>query len=189
MGWLHKKRIYHFDNNEVIKLDSKIIMSSNPSYDIARKQECQNYDYAMHDKLFQDSYYADKQDTVELDTNPSYGKVQDSDILVYDSYNTTQPECGVDTQPNPSYSSNLKPSRKITNDQYDYVKTDQCHSNDAEETDYLKIIEPTTKEEEAAYDTATDDDNVKINPNPCYDTVSDGVKLENNPSYSEININ
>jgi len=57
----------------------------------------------------------------------------------------------------------IKPSRKITDDQYNYVNT---HSNNAEETDYLKIIEPTTKVGDAVCDIATDDGNVKINPNP-----------------------
>jgi len=71
----------------------------------------------------------------------------------------------------------------MTDDQYDYVNT---HSNDAEETDYLKIIESTTKEEDAIYDIPIDDGSVKINPNPSYDTVSDGVNMENNPFYSKI---
>jgi len=187
IGWLHKKRTYHFDNNEVIELDSKINISSNPSYDITkqnRKQECQNYGYVMHDKLFRNSFQDDKQDAVKLDTNPAYGKVQEFEMSAYDSDNTTQPVFDVTIQLNPSYSSNLKPSRKITDDQYDYVNTDQCHSNDAEETGYLKIIGPTTKEEDAVYDVATDDGNVKINPNPSYNKMSDVVKLGNNPSYS-----
>ena len=46
---------------------------------------------------------------------------------------------------------------------------------------YLKVVGSTNKE--GAID---NHDNVKINPNPSYDSVPGGVKLEDNPSYNKI---
>ena len=63
-------------------------------------------------------------------------------------------------------------------DQHGYVETNS-HSTPR--------IGSTTKEEELVYDVTTGDiDNVKINPNPYYDSVPGGVKLEDNPSYNKI---
>ena len=72
----------------------------------------------------------------------------------------------------------------MTEDEDGYVETN-LHSTQA--AGYLKVIGSTTKEEESVYDVASDNiDNVKISPNPSYDSVSRGVKLEDNPSYNKI---
>ena len=73
---------------------------------------------------------------------------------------------------------------KTSEDEDGYVETD-LHSTQA--AGYLKVIGSTAKEEKSVYDVATDDiDNVNIDPNPSYDSVSRGVKLEDNPSYNKI---
>ena len=82
--WLHNKR-------KVTKSSSDINMTSNPSYDINKgnkEQENQTYDYVTPDKLvhFQNS----KQVTIKLDTNPSYGRIQEYETSFYDS--ATRPE-------------------------------------------------------------------------------------------------
>ena len=68
-----------------------------------------------------------------------------------------------------------KLATEISEDQHGYIETGIQRAN------YLKLIGPTTEEEDIVYDVATDDiDNVS------YDTVSNGVKLQDNPSYSKI---
>ena len=112
-----------------------------------------------------------------MDSNPSYGRVHSHDTVVY---GTTEPGYDVTIQPNPCYSSTSKKTTKMSEDedQHGYVETNS-HST--------QKIGFTTKEEELVYDVATDDtDNVKINPNPSYDSVPGGVKLEDNPSYNKI---
>jgi len=151
----------------VTEMTSDLKMSTNPSYNSTkqnRKQEDQ-YDYVFHNKLFR---HHNTQDTaIKMDSNPSYGMVQD--------YDATDLDC---VQLNPP---KLQEITKISEDQHGYIETG------IQRVDYLKLIGSTTKEEDAAYNIATVDiNNVKINPNPSYDTVSDGVKLQDNPSYSKI---
>ena len=68
-----------------------------------------------------------------------------------------------------------KLATEISEDQHGYVETS------IQRADYLKLIGPTTEEEDIVDNVATDDiDNVS------YDTVSNGVKLQDNPSYSKI---
>ena len=151
----------------VTEMTSDLKMSTNPSYNSTkqnRKQEDQ-YDYVYHSKLF---HHHNTQDiAIKMDSNPSYGVVQD--------YDATDPDY---VQPNPP---KLQEITKIFEDQHGYIETS------IQRADYLKLIGSTTEEEDAAYDVATDNiDNVKINPNPSYDTASNGVKLQDNPSYSKI---
>ena len=162
-----KKKTYLIRNKEIAELGSDINMTSNPSYDIIKKQEHQ-YNNPTHTEVPQCSF---KQDTIKLDTNPSYGEIQECETLFYDYVNP--PLRDVIIQPNPSYSSN---SRKISEDQNGYVKTDEYRSQSAEETDHLKLIGPEKGDGNGV-------DNVKINPNPSYESVSKGIIMEDNPSY------
>ena len=168
----HKKRSHSFDNKMVTELNSDVKMSDNPSYSTVtqnRKQEDQ-YDYVLHNKF---SLQDNTQDTIKMDSNPSYGRVQGCNTVGYDA---TEPDITIQT--NPSYA--IKETKK--EDQHGYVET-TLHSTLA--AGYLKVIG--SKEEESVYDVATDDiDNVKISPNPSYDSVSRGGKLEDNPSYNKI---
>ena len=116
-----------------------------------------------------------KQDTIKLEVNPLYGEIEEHETLFYDYVNPPLSSCDITVQLNPSYISNSKLSGKIPEDQYDYVKTDYSHTHSA---DYLKLIGLTPKEEKAA---GTDD--VVVNPNPSYESVSEGVVIEDNPSY------
>ena len=118
-----------------------------------------------------------------MDPNPSYETVQGYNTA---DYNVTEPDHDVTIQTNPSYNSVLKNTKTMSEDEDEdgYVETD-LHSTQA--AGYLKVIGSTAKEEKSVYDVATDDiDNVNIDPNPSYDSVSRGVKLEDNPSYNKI---
>ena len=155
-----------------MKSDNIIKMNSNPSYGITeqnKKQEDQ-YLYVLHNKIFLKD---DVQDTIMMDTNPSYGGVQGCN-----AYDVTEPEYDAAIQPNPSYCSISKQATKMSEDEDEdgYVET---NSQSTQRAGYLKVIGSTTKEEESVYDNDTDDTgNVKINPNPSNDSVSGGVKLE-----------
>ena len=173
----HKKRSHEFDNKMMIGMNSDIKMNTNPSYSITeqnRKQEGQ-CDYVSHDKK---SLQEDVQDTIMMDTNPSYGRVQGCN-----AHDVTEPEYDAVIQPNPSYSSISRETTKMSEDedQDGYVET---NPQGTQRAGYLKVIGFITKEEESVYDNDTDDTgNVKTNLNPSYDSVSGGVKLEDNPSY------
>ena len=173
-----KKKSYKFSSKKLSELSSDITMTTRPSHE---KEEAQ-YDYIKHDKIFQCLSQGDKEDTIKLDINPSYEGFQESETTFYGGNNTTQPECNVTIQMNPSYEFN---SRDISEDQDGYVKTDQYHSHSREVANYLEIILPTTNGESSVVCTG-DIDNLDTNPNPSYDSVSDGVKLEDNPSYNKI---
>ena len=174
-----KKQSHTFDNRIEIELNSDTKMTTNPSYGIAkqsRKQEDQ-YDYVLHDEI---SLKGD-QDTMKMDSNPSYGRVQGCNVC-----DVTEPEYDAAIQPNPSYSSTLKEPTKMfeDEDQNGYAET---NSQSTQRAGYLKVIGSTTKKEESIYDNDTDNvGSVEINPNPSYDSVSGGVKLEDNPSYNKI---
>ena len=184
--WSCKKKTYLISNKEKAELGSDISMTSNPSYEFSKqnkKQEYQMYDYATRTEVPQCSFQDNKQDTIKLDANPSYGEIQERETLFYDYVN---PRCDITIQPNPSYSSNSKISRKIAEDHGGYVKTDEYQSHSVEEeTDYLKLIGPTSKEDKGGTDGI---DKVKINPNPSYESVSEGVIMEDNPSYNKIKL-
>ena len=174
-----KKQSHIFDNRIEIELNSDTKMTTNPSYSIAeqsRKQEDQ-YDNVLQDEI---SLKGD-QDTIKMDSNPSYGRVQG-----YNACDVTEPEYDAAIQPNPSYSSTLKePTEMVEDEDQDgYFET---NSQSTQRAGYLKVIGSTTKKEESVYDNDTDNvGSVEINPNPSYDSVSGGVKLEDNPSYNKI---
>ena len=171
-----KKQSHTFDNRIEIELNSDTKMTTNPSYSIteqSRKQEDQ-YDYVLQDEI---SLKGD-QDTIKMDSNPSYGRVQGCNAC-----DLTETEYDVAIQSNPSYSFNSKETTKMSEDQ-DYVET---NLQSTQRADYLEITGSTTKEEESVYDNDTDNTgNVHINPNPSYDSVSGGIKLEDNLSYNKI---
>ena len=176
----HRKRSHEFDNKMMIEMNSDIKMNTNPSYNITNQNRKQDqYDYVLHNKI---SHKDDVQDTINMDSNPSYGRVQGCN-----AYDVTEPEYDTTIQPNPSYTSISKETTKMSEDedQGGYVET---NSQSTQRVGYLKVIGSTTKEEESIYDNDTDDTgNVEDNANPSYDLVSGGVKLEDNPSYNEIN--
>ena len=173
------KRSHTFDNTMDIELNSNIKISTNPSYSIPKqnKEKEDQYDYVLHNKF---SFQNDVQDTIKIDSNPSYGRVQGCN-----AYDVTEPEYDTAIQPNPSYSSISKDTTKMSedDDQDGYVESDLQRT---QRLGYLKINGSTNKEE-SIYDNDIDDTgNVEINLNPSYDSVSGGVKLEDNPSYSKI---
>ena len=115
----HRKRSHEFDNKMMIEMNSDIKMNTNPSYSITKqntKQEDQ-YDYVLHSKI---SLKDDVQDTIKMDSNPSYGRVQGCN-----AYDVTEPEYDAAIQPNPSYSSISKETTKMSEDedQGGYVET------------------------------------------------------------------
>ena len=172
--WLHSKR-------KITKSGSDINMTSNPSYDIKKgnkKQEYQTYDYVTPDELVH--FPNNKQDTVKLDTNLSYGRIQEHETSFYDS--VTRPEHDVAIQLNPSYTNNLTKTSDNVSDEY--VKSDQDYSHSARETEvaYLELIGA------EGLAVAADSANVTINPNPSYESISGGVKLEDNPSYNKLRL-
>ena len=91
----HKKRSHSFDNKMVIELNSDVKMSDNPSYSSVtqnRKQEGQ-YDYVVHINKF--SLLDITKDTIKIDSNPSYGRVQSCNTVGYDA---TEPDYDVTEQ-------------------------------------------------------------------------------------------
>ena len=171
-----KKRSHEFDNKMMIEMASDVKMSTNhdslySSIKQSRTHEDQ-YDYVLHDELSHHNY---AQNTIQVDSNPSYGRVQG--CITYDI-----PEPVYDTviQPNTLCSSISKEATRMpeVEDQDGYVVT---NSQSTQRADYLKIIGLFTKEAESVYDNDPyDDGDIKVNPNPSYDSVS-GVKLEENP--------
>ena len=165
----------------MIEMSSDMMMSTNPSYSIAKqstKQEDQ-YDYVLHDNV---ALQDDLQGTIKMDSNPSYGRVQSCN-----TFDKTEPEHDAAIQPNSSYSSFSKGTIKISQyqDQDGYIETNSQSTQIA--GNYLKLIGSTTKKQESIYDNRNDDaEKVETNPNPSYDSVSGGVKLEDNPSYNKI---
>ena len=157
----------------VIEMNSDIKMNTNPSYSIIKQNRRQEdeYDYVLHDKI---SFQNNAQDTIKMESNPSYGRIQ--------SCNAYNVGYDIAIQSNPSYSPISKESIMMyeQEDQDGYVET---NSFSMQKADYHKVTGCTTKEEKFVYDVATNDMNdVKINPNPSYDSVSGDVKLEDNPS-------
>ena len=170
--WLRDKR-------KVAKFNSDINMTNNPSYDTNKqniKQKYLTYGYATPNEFFDL-----QQDTVKLDINPSYGRIQNHEAIFNDSKNVTEPDHDVPIELNPSYSSRL---RKTSEDHDKYVEIDLDHSHSAEGASYIEVTGPTTKEKNqvAAVDTV----NVTIDPNPSYGVMTGGIKPQNNPSYNEI---
>ena len=91
-----KKRSHEFDDEMMIEMNSVIKMNINPSYSITKQNKNQEdqYDNVFHNKI---SLKDDAQDTIKMDSNPSYGRAQG-----YNAYDVTEPEYAT-IQPNPSY--------------------------------------------------------------------------------------
>ena len=176
MRWSHKKKTYLFSNKEIA---SDITMTSNPSYTTNKQTEKQEYQYDCV-TCSEDFRSLSQEDTIKLDANPSYGKVEENETLFYDYANAPLPRCDIVMQLNPSYSKSSEPARNLPEDQDGYVKTNQCYSRDIEGTDYLELID---QEEKLLYGSTDGNNKVKINSN---ESVSGGIKLEDDPSYSKI---
>ena len=156
-----------FSNKVATKLGSGIKMIPNPSYDIIKQtiKEEIVYDHELFNYL---------------KTNPSYAVIQQYNKLDNNSDNAAQSGCNDAIQLNTSYSAN---SREIYEDQDGYVITDL---NDAKGTHhYLKIIAPTTQEENPTVNDVAATDVVSMT-NPSYNWMSGGVILEDNPSYNKM---
>ena len=146
-----------FDNKmTTVTSSSDIKMDSNPSYNITEvSKQNHQYDYVQKETFLTD---------VKMDSNPSYGRIQDSGTVSDDTAalkydNTNELHCDVTVQPNPSYSSNLKSTTMVSEDD-GYVETDQ---HGVEGADYLELSEPTA---------IVTTDNVKITSNPSYNVAS-----------------
>ena len=161
----------------MLELNSDIKMNTNSLYSSIKQNRDQEdqYTYVSHDEIIYRQDYP--QDTIQVDSNPLYGRVQGSH-----AYDVSEPEYDAVIQPNPLYSSVSKETTQTSKDEDEdedsYVETNSQRAS------YLKIIACSTKEEESVYDNDTDDTvNVEVNPNPSYD-AGQGVKLEDNPSYT-----
>ena len=141
----HKKKSHTFDNSMVIEMNSDIKMNTNPSYSITKQNRRQEdeYDYVLHDKI---SFQNNVQDTIKMESNPSYGRIQGCNA--YDA--------GYDVaiQSNPSYCSISKETTMIyeQEDEDGYVET---NSLSMQKADYQMVS--TIKEGESVYDVPTDD--------------------------------
>ena len=157
----HKKRSLSFNNEAVIELNSDVKMNNNPSYNIVaqnKKQE-DKYDYVLHSKISPQDVTLD---TINMESNPSYGRVQGCNTLDYDATAQT-----ISTD-----NSLLKETAMMSedDDQNGFVETKLCNVQGA---DYLELVASATEEGGQLYDAATNDINdVEFTPNPSYDTVS-----------------
>ena len=154
----------------VNEMNPDVKMSDNPSYNITtqnKKQEDQ-YDYVVHGKF---SLQDNTQDTIKMDSNPSYGRIQGCSTV------GTGPVDDVNLQTNPSYIS-LKESTHISEeveDERGYVET---NSQSMLGASYLKVVTSTAKEKEFVYHVATDDIKINHNSNPSYKPVSGDIKQD-----------
>ena len=157
----HKKTSLSFNNEAVIELNSDVEMNNNPSYNIVaqnKKQE-DKYDYVLHSKISPQDI---TRDTINMESNPSYGRAQGCNTLEYDATAQT-----ISTD-----NSLLKETTMMSedDDQNGFVETNLFSVQGA---DYLEIVASATEEGGQLYDVATDDiSNVEFTPNPSYDTVS-----------------
>ena len=75
-----RKQTAHAPNKTAIEMSSDIKMNTNPSYEINKQEQTQEgeYDYVVQDCL------DNKQDTIKVDTNPSYKAIRcvDNDIAI-----------------------------------------------------------------------------------------------------------
>ena len=143
-----KKKSHTFDKNMVTKMNSDIKMNANPSYSITKQNSRTHEDEYEYDKI---SCQNNVKDTINMESNPSYGRVQGCNA--YDA------EYDVAIQSNPSYSYTSKEATMIyeLENEDGYVETNLLST---QKVDYLKLSVSTTKK------AATDDmDDVKINSN------------------------
>ena len=167
-----RKDLVHAPNKMATEMSSDIKINTNSSYESNKQEQNQEdeYDYVSQDHL-------NYKDTIKMDTNPSYKAVQcaNNDIAIQENpsygtvqgtHDTTEPDCNVAIQVNPSYCFNVLDTKKALEDK----NKDVCSPQEADHV----------KEEKAVYDEI---DDITINPNPCYDSVLGGIELEDNPSY------
>ena len=142
----HKKRS-HDDNRKMPELNSDINMSTNPSYD-ATEQHRESYE-DQYDNVINEKYDGSKQETMRMEHNPSYGRVQGCNDDAYDSTTVQYLNTHSDI--------NLKSSTKIPAEDEHYVDTNY----------YATTTDMSTKSNaNPSYDPAYD--GIKLEDNPCY---------------------
>ena len=127
----HKKRLLSLNNEAVIELNSDVKINNNPSYNIVaqnKKQE-DKYDYVLHSKISPQDITLD---TINMESNPSYGRAHGCNTLDYDA--TAQ-----------TISTLLKETTMMPedDDQNGFVETNLCSVQGA---DYLEIVASATEE-------------------------------------------
>ena len=154
------KRSPTLDNSTEIEINSDIKPNANPSYDNGLTKQLQNrkeenqYHYVLHKNI---SGQDNTQNTIKMDSNPSYESTQSSNIVVFDTSKQTVNDAAI--QPNPSYISVCKEAATV----YDKNCYNEANSYSSLREDYHKGAGSAIKEEEElVYD----------------DTI--GVKLEEN---------
>ena len=168
-----------------------INMTANPSYSITKQKQKQEdqYDYVLHDRLdnaerrkqgqyeyaIPNNKFDIQHDTIKIDANSSHRRVEGA-------HDATKPEYDIAIQDNPSYSSVLK-DIKAPEDESKHIHTESSSHSTQGAADSARIVGFATMEEKGVCD---DMEDIKIDPNPSYDTVSGAVKLEDNPSYNKI---
>ena len=137
----------------VTEMNSDIKMNANPSYSITKQNSRKQEDEYEYDNI---SCQNNPQDTINMESNPSYERVQDHNV--YDA------EYDIAIQSNPSYSSTSKEAAMIyeLENEDGYVETNLLSTQKA---DYLKLSVSTTKKAATDYM-----DDVKINSNPSHNS-------------------
>ena len=162
----------HADDRMVTKTSLDVNMTTNPSYSITtqkQKQEDQ-YEYILPNNSFDN-----QQNIIKMDANSSHRRAEGA-------HDATEPEYDIVIQDNPSYSSVLK-DIKAPEDESKHIHTESSSHSTQGAADSARIVGFATMEEKGVCD---DMEDIKIDPNPSYDTVSGAVKLEDNPSYNKI---
>ena len=145
-------------------MNSDIKMNTNPSISITKQNKGQENEY--EDVLpYKTSFQNNAQTTIKMQSNPSYGRLQGCNA--HDAAIKSNPSC------NPI----SKETSMVYEDEDGYAETNSLSTQRA------KGIGSAGNKGEY-YNVATDNMNdVKINLNPSYNSVSGGIKLEDNPSY------
>ena len=142
------KRSPTLDNSTEIEMNSDMEMDANPSYGYGTTKQAKNrkqdqYDYVLHKNI---SGQDNTRNTIKIDSNPSYGRNQNSKTLKYD---TTEPAVNdVAIQPNSSNSSVCKEATTI----YDKDGYVEANSHSAQREDNYKVTGSAINEEEPVYD-------------------------------------
>ena len=103
------------------------------------------------------------------DANSSHRRVEGA-------HDANEPENDIAMQDNLSYIGTPEDESK-------HIHTESSLHTTQGAVDSARIVGFATTEEKGVSD---DMDDVKVNPNPAYDTLSGAVKLEDNPSYNTI---
>lgn len=143
------KRSHDDDYKKAPEMNSSINININPSYNITEvsKQAGKSYD-DEYDYVINERYDGNKQETMTMEPNPSYGRVRGCNS---DGYDTT-------TVPHPNASSRNTSTTRIPEDEY-YV---DYHSYGGTTTDggVTKV------NYNPSYDVSCD--GVEMENNPCY---------------------